>query len=211
MLTFFVVASLALIAGCSDDTSDPLSPKQRDVIGSWQLDIAEVDEDLLEVSYRFDRDGGALNQVSGEFLKQLRGMDELGEVDFGELENVDGGNVKWTGEWKEIGAGDSLEVVFETITVELFGRLPIIGKVTIPVYLADLADDVVTMRFGCAVTAGELTLSGRSVAEAISLDGISENETAALGGPAQAAVGLVLETLQAQLPTTEPSFTLTKQ
>lgn len=64
-------------------------------------------------------------------------MDELGEVDFGELENVDGGNVKWTGEWKEIGAGDSLEVVFETITVELFGRLPIIGKVTIPVYLAD--------------------------------------------------------------------------
>ena len=208
-MCFLVVVSLALVVGCSDDTSDPLSPKERDVIGSWQLEIADVDEDLLEVSYRFDRDGGALSQVSGAFLEQLRGMEELGEVDFGDLENVDGGTLKWTGKWTVIGA-DSLAVEFDQIAVELFGRLPIIGKVTVPVYDENLADDAVNMRFGCVVNGSELRLSGRSPAQALSLDGIGESEEA-LGGPGRAAVSLVLETLEAQLPDSEPAFTLVRQ
>ncbi len=205
-MTPFVFLTLVFVFGCSDETSDPLSPKEREVIGSWRLDLSDVDEEIVDVSYRFDRGGNAVNEVSGEFLKQLRGMEELGEVDFGDLKNIDGGTLTWLGDWS-IAPGDSLEIVFERITVELFGRLPIVGKLTVPVHEETIADPV-PMRFACAVTASRLTLTGRSPADAVTLDGIVM-DAGALDERGSAALNLVVEALQGQL-STEPEFTLVR-
>ena len=202
----FVFLILVLALGCSEETSDPLSAKERDIIGSWQLDLSDVDEEIVDVSYRFDRGGDAVNEISGEFLKQLQEMEELGDVDFGDLENIDGGTLTWTGGWS-IAPGDSLDVVFERITVELFGRLPIIGKRPIPVHDETLADPI-PMRFACAVTANRLTLTGRSPADAVTLDG-SIMDAGAVGDAGRVALNLVVDALQSQSGT-EPELTLVR-
>ena len=188
----FTIATVLCTAGCGDDTSDPLSSKERQLKGEWILPLAEVDQDDLQFSYRFDSGGAVRNRIGGAFLKSLRELDEAADVDLGELSNVDGGYVNWLGNWSV--SADSLQLNFSSLTIELFGEVPIVGRVTIPVYQQDFdASEAPALLFTCELMTDQLTLRGESLTAGIPLDpdvpGSPTPELSPLGTAAITLVG----------------------
>jgi len=169
-----LLLGVALLSGCLDDESNPLSAREEQLVGLWRLDVpAEIDPEDFEFTYEFKRDKSAVNRIGGAFLKKLQEQPELAEVDFGELENVDGGTVELRGSWSL--AGDRLDVIFETLDVVLFGRVPVLGRLSVPVYYAELpAGGDYEVAYTYRVDGDVLTLKGESLTVGVPLDEAAE-------------------------------------
>ena len=190
---------LGLVMACSDDTSNPAATKEQRLIGKWDL-RAVKDLDEVEFSYTFNRDGIAINTVGGEFLTALRNIEELDEDVVAELEKlqgIDGGDLEWRGTWTA--RGDSLDIRFDSVAISLFGRIPLIGKISVPVYSQELEEsEIVELGFRCTVlTPTELTLQGRSLTAGVTPDigAVDPAHTQALGSVGEEGVRLVGERL----------------
>ncbi len=165
MKTLTAILALFLIAGCGDDETSPLSSKERQLIGSWRLDVQAVDEEDFEFAYSFARDKSVVNKMGGAFLKRLQ---EIEGIDTAELKGVDGGTINLRGRWTL--EGDTLEVTFETLEVALFGS--VLGmRISVPVHQLELpADEEYRLSYTCAIIGDELTLRGRSLTVGVPLD-----------------------------------------
>ena len=165
MLTLF------LIAGCGDDETNPLSSKEEQLIGSWRLDIEGVDDEDFGFTYSFARDKSVVNKMGGAFLKRLQ---EIEGIDIGRLKGVDGGTVNLRGRWAM--EDDTLEVVFETLDVALFGS--VLGvQISVPVHQLQLPSDKdYRLSYTCSITGDELILRGKSLTVGVPLDQAVEAE-----------------------------------
>ena len=172
---FGLLLSAGLLLACLDDDVNPLSAGEEQLLGLWRLDVAAIDDEDFEFSYEFERNKRVSHRVGGAFLEALRDRPELSEVDFGELNNLDGGTIRLRGEWAL--AGDTLEVVFDTIDVSVFGPVPLLGRLSLPVYSADLPDDGdYEISYAYQVTDSELTLAGESLTVGAPLDQAAEEQ-----------------------------------
>lgn len=194
--------ALVFAGACSEDDPNPATTKEQRLIGQWNLRVVEdLGEEDLEFSYTFSRDGTAVNTVGGEFLTALRDLEEIDEEIVAELEKlqgIDGGDLEWRGTWTSL--GDSLDIRFDAVTISLFGRIPVLGKVSVPVYSQELDDaEIVELGFRCSLTESELTLQGRSLTAGVTPDlGVVDQEhTEALGSVGEAAVRLAGDRLLA--------------
>ena len=196
-VAFPVTCSITLLfaGACSEDDSNPATTKEQRLIGQWNLRVVEdLGEEDLEFSYTFARDGTAVNTVGGEFLTALRDLDDLDEEIVSELEKlqgVDGGDLEWRGTWASL--GDSLDIRFDSVTIWLFGRIPVLGKVSVPVYSQELDEaEIVELGFRCSLTESELTLQGRSLTAGVTPDlgAVDQEHTEALGSVGKEGVRL---------------------
>ena len=177
-----------LLAGaCSEDDPNPAAiTKPQRLIEQWNLRAVEdLGEEDLEFSYTFAGDGRAINTMSGEFLTALRDIDDLDEEIVAELEKlqgIDGGDLEWRGTWTSL--GDSLDIRFDSLTISLFGRIPVLGKISVPVYSQALEEtEIVELGFRCSLTASELALQGRSLTAGVTpeLGAVDQKHTDGLG------------------------------
>jgi len=169
MLTLGLLAigwlAMATLTACSEDTGDsPVRSKEQMLAGTWDLQAAqEVPAGEFEFSYKFVEDGSVRQRIGGAFLSELRDIEEVRDALEGEpladLSQLDGGNVNWVGSWML--AGDSLTVTYDLLIVEVFGDVPILGKVTVPVFHEELAPAAQrTLAFTCQIDGDVLTLRG---------------------------------------------------
>jgi len=180
---------LALVACDDDGGTDPVRSKEQMLRGTWDLQAAvEVEEGDLEFSYTFQADGSVRNRIGGAFLAQLREIDEVREAladeQLADVSLLDGGNVNLVGTWSL--AGDSLAVTYDLLIVEVFGSVPILGKVTLPVFHEELQPEAQTsLGFTCQLQGDELTLRGESLTAGVGSAG-GDGSTALDGAPSQA-------------------------
>lgn len=145
----------AVIVG--DFGGEPLFPKALQLAGRWDLELVADQE--FEFSYSFDSDGDFSNRISGAFLSALKDLDQLEDLDLGQLDEFDGGTLILSGTWSP--GADSLHLDFDAVAIELFGDLPFIGKVDVEILEEDLGDGAAfDLAFGCAVKDDELRLRG---------------------------------------------------
>jgi hypothetical protein len=165
------ILTLLLIAGCGDDETNPLSSKEEQLIGSWRLDIEAVDDEDFGFTYSFARDKSVVNKMGGAFLKRLQ---EIEGIDIGRLKGVDGGTVNLRGRWTM--EDDTLEVVFETLDVALFGS--VLGvQISVPVHQLQLPpDEEYRLSYTCSITGDELIVRGRSLTVGVPLGQAVEAE-----------------------------------
>ncbi len=197
------IVAVGLVA-CGDDDS-PTRSKADLLVGTWYMEATEDDSDvasLVNVSYTFEPAGGVRQRVGGEFLRALRELEEVqtaveGE-NLGQTERIDGGNLNWIGEWTL--AGDSLHVEFDLLIIEVFGDVPILGKITLPVFEQALTPAARTqIDYNCELVDEVLTLTGSSTAVGIAASGNSQNVTSQIDGvPGQVAQDAI-DLLSAQL------------
>lgn len=188
--------ALLLAVACSEDDPNPAAiTKAQRLIGQWNLRAVEdLGEEDLEFSYTFARDGTATNTVGGAFLTALHDIDDLDEEIVAELEKlqgIDGGDLEWRGTWTSL--GDSLDIRFDSLTISLFGRIPVLGKISVPVYSQALEEaEIVELGFRCSLTESELTLRGRSLTAGVTpnLGDVDQQHTDALGPVGEEAVRL---------------------
>ena len=113
------------------------------------------------------------------------------------LQGIDGGDLEWRGTWTA--RGDSLDIRFDSVAISLFGRIPLIGKISVPVYSQELEEsEIVELGFRCTVlTPTELTLQGRSLTAGVTPDigAVDPAHTQALGSVGKEGVRLVGERL----------------
>lgn len=183
------VGAIALLSGllvlaCSDDEANPLSARERQLIGEWRLDMGDVDEGDFAFTYRFDEDHTVRNRMGGGFLQHLRDLAQSEGVDMQELANaalVDGGRVTWLGTWSV--AGDTLRVFFDELLVEVSGRLPLVGRTHVPVHASQLSESQETeIAFAYEVSGENLILRGESITAGVDLNGLSSEGAPGLGG-----------------------------
>jgi hypothetical protein len=186
---------LLLFSGCTTDDS-PLSAKAESLLGTWRLPLGEIPEDEFKFSYTFKKKGEVTNKIGGAFLQRLRDLAEAQEIDLGELNNleqIDGANLNLSGTWTA--DGDTLCILFTQAEVELFGTLPIVGQVGVPVHREPLpAEENVDIRFTCILDGNELNLRGDALTVGISLgQGSEEIQIEALGPLGNEALRLARE------------------
>ena len=145
----------AVIIG--DFGGEPLFPKALTLVGRWDLELVADQE--FEFSYFFDSDGDFTNRISGAFLSALKDLDQLEDLDLGQLDNFDGGTMILSGTWSP--GADSLHLDFDAVAIELFGNLPFIGKVDVEILEEELGDGAAfDLSFGCALDDHQLRLRG---------------------------------------------------
>ena len=154
----------------------PLFPKARELIGTWRLNLGTADD--LEFSYSFETDGQFTNRIGGAFLSALRDLDELESLDLGQLDQFDGGTLILSGTWTP--GADSLHLEFAELQIELWGELPLIGRVDVGILREDLGDGAeFDLDFACAVSADELRLRGPALTLGVPLGAEQAGEAAA--------------------------------
>lgn len=176
---------VALLAACGGD--DPVRAKEPPLVGTWDLRAAQQ-VDGLEFAYTFAADGSVRNRVGGPFLAVLRDDPLVQQALQGEpladVDLIDGGNLNWYGTWRV--AGDSLTIACDRLGVEVFGRLPVVGTVTLPVHEQRLQPEAATqLGFTWERVGDELTLRGQALTVGVGPDG---SAPADLRGPAVDAV-----------------------
>lgn len=190
---------ILLSTGCLDDNT-PTNSTSQPLVGTWILPLAEIPQDEFQFSYLFKESGTVTNTLGGAFLQSLRDLAEAQELDLGDLsktDQIDGADLKFTGTWTV--NGDSLYIHYTDAVVELFGNVPIIGRIGVPVYSADLsAEDNVDVHFIYSINSNKLNLRGDSLTLGISLDpNQPAPPIAALGSLGNEALRLAIEQLGA--------------
>ena len=163
-VTADVRIQLLPVSGAADVDGDfgdtPLFPKALELIGTWQLEVADTDG--FEFSYTFASDGRFNNRISGAFLSALRQIDELQDIDLGQLDQFDGGTLVLSGTWTP--AEGTLDLDFDQLNIELFGSLPLIGRIDIGILEEDLGDGAeFDLAFTCSISNDQLRLRGPSL------------------------------------------------
>jgi hypothetical protein len=196
-----LVCALIALAACSDDTEDPVRSKAQMLYGTWDLQAArDVGEGDLEFSYTFEADGSVRNRIGGAFLAELLDIeavrDALDDEQLAGVSRLDGGNVNWVGTWSL--TGDSLTVDYDMLIVEVFGSVPILGKLTVPVFEQALDPAAqTTLGFTCTLEADVLTLRGESLSAGVDVAG--GGESVGLEGSISQAVDLAVQFLGEQI------------
>ena len=190
----------ALLHGSCSDDDEPLSSKEQNLEGTWRLELADVDADEFEFSYSFRRGGTFSNRMGGSFLERLQELNEIEgiEIDTGQLDVIEGGFVDMRGTWSVV--GDSLEISFSSLEVEVFGNVPIVGRITVPVHQQDLPPGSENrLNFTCSIDGDRLRLKGESLTLGVGLG--EAGAEAGLDSLATEALGLVNEFAQEQIRT----------
>ena len=164
VVTTDVHIQLLPVSGSADVDGDfgdtPLFPKALELIGTWQLEVGPTDD--FEFTYTFDANGRFSNRISGAFLSALRQLDELQGIDFGQLDQFDGGTLVMSGIW--IPGDGTLDLDFDRLDIELFGSLPLIGRIDVGILEEDLGEgSEFELAFTCSITGDELRLRGPSL------------------------------------------------
>jgi len=151
--------SLLPLSGSAEVNGDfgdaPLFSKTRELLGTWRLDLG----DDAEFSYSFRGDGRFENRIGGAFLSALQQLDELKELDLGELDQFNGGTLIFAGSW--IPGDGTLALDFDELEVELFGRVPLVGKVDVGILQEDLGEGAeFGLAFDCALSGDQLRFRG---------------------------------------------------
>ncbi len=187
------------LGGCSDAAEEtPLSSKTQGLLGDWRLALADVDAEEFAFSYSFARGGSFSNRVGGVFLKRIEELIEIGgiDLDLGRLDALDG-------TWSE--DGDRLDLDFETLEIEVFGTLPLVGRLSLPVHEEQLAGDN-RLGYSCRVEGERLTLNGESLTL-----GVGSDEPAGLDPLASEVLRMVSDFALMQLSARdEDEFVLVK-
>ena len=122
----------------------------------------------------------------------------LAGENLGQTERIDGANLNWIGEWTL--SGDSLHVEFDLLIIEVFGDVPIIGKLTLPVFEQVLTPAARTqIDYDCELLDEVLTLTGSSAAVGIGASGSSQDVTSQVDGVPGQVAQHAIDLLSAQL------------
>ena len=196
MQTFaLLLAGAVALVGCLSDSAEeaPLSSKSQGLLGDWRLALADVEPDEFAFSYSFARGGTFTNRIGGAFLKRIEELNEIEGIDIktGRIDALDGGFLIFSGTWSE--DGESLDLVFDTLEIEVFGTVPLIGRLALPIHSEPLAGDN-QLRYGCRIAGGRLTLDGQSLTL-----GIGASEIAGLDPLAAAVLRMVGDFALSQL------------
>ena len=163
-VTADVRIQLLPVSGSADVDGDfgdtPLFPKALELIGTWQLEVAATEN--FDFSYTFEAGGRFSNRVSGAFLSALKQLDELQGIDFGQLDQFDGGTLVLSGTWTP---GDgTLDLDFDKLDIELFGSLPLIGRIDVGILEENLGEgSEFELAFTCSISDDQLRLRGPSL------------------------------------------------
>ena len=156
--------------------SDQPLPGLHPLVGAWRLEIPGIADDSFEFLYTFEVSGGVTNRIGGKFLKELQKLEELQEltdIDLSGLEQFDGGLLNLRGTWRA--TGDTLELDFERLDVELVGSLPLIGEVSVEVLEEELGEGAeFEIDYTYSVRGVELRLRGKSATLGVPLGDATE-------------------------------------
>ena len=118
-----LLAGAVALVGCLSDSAEeaPLSSKSQGLLGDWRLALADVEQEEFAFSYSFARGGTFTNRIGGAFLKRIEELNEIEgiDIDTGRIDALDGGFLIFSGTWSE--DGESLDLVFDTLEIEVFG------------------------------------------------------------------------------------------
>ena len=166
----FLLGTLGLL-GCLSETAEdtPLSSKESSLEGQWRLELADVDTEEFEFSYDFSRDGSFANRVGGTFLKRIEELNAIDgiDIDTDRLDAIDGGFLVLHGTWTA--DGDSLDIDLATLQIEVFGTVPIAGRISVPIHEEPLMGDN-RIGYRCAVDGDRLALNGDSLTLGLGLE-----------------------------------------
>lgn len=193
------------LSACSDDDESPLRSKTDDLVGTWYLAATEGDSDvaaLVDMSYTFEAGGDVRQRIGGEVLRALREREEvqnaLAGEDLGNVDRIDGANLNWIGTWSL--SGDSLHVEFDLLIVEVFGDVPILGKLTLPIFEQSLVPAARTrIDYICEMEDESLTLRGSAAAIGVAQGGASQDITTQVDGVTGQVTQAAIDLLSAQL------------
>ena len=156
--------------------SDQPLPGLHPLVGSWRLEIPGIADDSFEFLYTFEVGGVVINRIGGKFLKELQKLEELQEladIDLSGLKQFDGGLLNLRGTWRAM--GDTLELDFDRLDVELVGSLPLIGEVAVEVLEEDLGETAeFEIDYTYSVRGAELRLRGKSATLGVPLGDVTE-------------------------------------
>ena len=193
--------SIILFWSCGSD--DPVSEtKEQRLVGTWELEATRDigGEDAYELSYTFWDNGDVRNRVGGPFLAQLRELEAIPEEDLGqlaEIDELDGGNLNWLGTWST--NGDSLIVEFDRVSVEVYGSVPLVGRLAVPVVEQAIEPSEQTaIGFACELGDTKLLLQGNSVTVGM-VAGSSSSKPTDFGEPLDQIVDLAMAYIVPQL------------
>ena len=93
-------------------------------------------------------------------------------------------------------AGDTLRAFFAELMVEVSGRLPVVGRVHVPVYVTELsASQQAEIAFAHQISEEHLILRGESITAGVTLNDLGAEATPTLGTLATEALSAVGEVL----------------
>lgn len=203
----FLLGAFTLFGCLTDEAVDtPLSSKENSLQGQWRLALADVATEEFEFNYTFDRGGSFSNRVGGAFLKQIEQLNEIDgiDIDTGQLDAIDGGFLVLHGMWSA--DGDSLDIGLETLAIEVFGTVPVLGRITVPIHEEPLMGSN-RIGYRCRVEGQRLILNGDSLTLGLGL----QETTSGLNPLAVEVLQLTADFALEQLSTRdEDEFTLLK-
>ena len=123
----------------------------------------------FDFSYTFSRDGFFANRVGGAFLKRIEELNTIDgiDIDTEQLDALDGGFLVLHGTWSA--DGDRLDIDLERLQIDVFGTVPIVGRLSVPVHEEPLMGDN-RISYRCAVDGDRLSLNGDSLTLGIGLE-----------------------------------------
>ena len=173
-----------------DFGEESLFPKAQQLPGTWHLNLAA--DQGFEFTYTFRADGVFTNRISGAFLTALKDLDELEDLDLGQLDRFDGGTLILSGTWSP--GENVLDLDFDQLQIELFGELPLLGSVDVEILEEDLGDGTeFDLSFDCDLNGNELRLRGPALTLGVPLAveetaGATEDEYPGVSGIGLAAM-----------------------
>ena len=102
ILLLAVLAATLSTVGCLESEDETLTSSTEDsLLGTWRLDLAEVDTEEFEFTYAFRSNNSFANRIGGTFLQRLKDLNEIDgiDIDTGRLEVIDDGFVEYNGTW----------------------------------------------------------------------------------------------------------------
>ena len=183
------------VSGAADVTGDfgdtPLFPEALELIGTWRLDVGATDD--VEFTYTFVADGRFTNRIGGAFLSALRELDELQSIELVQLDQLDGATLVFSGIWTP-GEDGALGLDFDRVEIELFGSVPLLGRIDVVLPGDDLGDGAeFELALTYSVDDDELRLSGPALTLGVPLAaedaaGTAVDEFTELSGTSEAAL-----------------------
>lgn len=190
-----------MLSACGGGDSNPLTASEKELIGTWRLDMPAVTANEFAFQYTFFRDRTVRNRMGGSLLDRVRDLPAMANANLGQLgdlDEIDGATVTWRGTWSV--QGDSLHVLFDQLQVHALGDVPVAGSVSVPLFDARLtAAQQTRIAYSYAVGDNRLTLRGAAASAGVADDQAASrtaNLTPLVKGALQVTTDVVLESYQ---------------